>query len=1020
MHPSSIDKKEEKFESKLSCNGFSFAKGGSIKLADGVEIIQLRTLNDGYYRKDKTDKKSICVHFTAGSVNGDIPALSSEKRRVSVNYYLDRRGNIYELVPEENWAPNIGPNAIGGGTYMSKHSFSIEVSNYGPLKEANDGSFIDAYGGKYVDANEKDTYVYQLQNPFRGYKYYCKMSEKQENALALLLSYLCGKYKINPVFYDADNNPLMPSADYAKSFNGIYTHANVRSDKFDWPPEMMKSVQAKVVSMDTTGLAAELVANIQYPPERPGEGGESEGGGSGTPSNGHYSGRIRASIEKANEQTKGTEGKFYSILNNYGFYDIADANNGLTDWQRAGVPEYNQKRMTALCNAVSDMITDFLKNDDYGVLCPGVEQIIDKLDMRGSMNKTSIDSTNAALSANPLTAPSGAASTSASQALESLVAAVMGGNPFDPDLIPPLAIGFSGLPIDFANCFKPGFINPDWNFLYEHETVHSKTPYEGPDGTCYIGAGIPLATGGSAKILILKLLFSVPDVDENANPVGDSKNGVTAEQFEILRSIADKMYTELTDEEEKFELTEDQMRMSYIKYVQLVLWGAVKNPNNWAYLHWGAATHNSCPGAVKTAIMSFLKTNGVALDPKDTSGSEECLVSYLLNTGMAYLTGVEKRIPLIAFKGIKYRVDGDKNEIKTWGEKPGDPSEPTYYTDNNGVPRDNSLAQLHFTLLADLLCRLTNSTNPNAYEIRNRRIDEANLIYKEYGIEQIKFGESVIPSGVKQMALKKRHFFDVINTEFQVYENKNLELPNNPNDIKIVISNGVEGELSEMSEKTIRYLASMAKIPGVVITSLYRDPEEQARTMFNNRQRGNGARTVSYAAAGRSVDDEFDKVSIARYGKVQKLLLAEDQELALNNMIKRCSDLAKAGTPASKHGGDPNVLQAIDIGPNSTIAKFNLTEVQFKRFHVVCLDALHNGYLRKFFCPKEYGEVAKDPAFHIEVWQDKEHKHPDVVLGEMPDIMPTEKCKVRNDNLTNETVVDSVFTHDQVLKANNE
>ena len=67
--------------------------------------------------------------------------------------------------------------------------------------------------------------------------------------------------------------------------------------------------------------------------------------------NGHFSGKTKGMIDNATEKAKGTSGKFYEIMTKHGFFDIADESNGLTAWQRAGVPEYNQHRISALCDA---------------------------------------------------------------------------------------------------------------------------------------------------------------------------------------------------------------------------------------------------------------------------------------------------------------------------------------------------------------------------------------------------------------------------------------------------------------------------------------------------------------------------------------------------------------------------------------------------------------------------------------------------------------------------------------------
>ena len=687
-------------------------------------------------------------------------------------------------------------------------------------------------------------------------------------------------------------------------------------------------------------------------------------------------------IEKATEKAKGTSGKFYEIMTKHGFFDIADEANNLTAWQRAGVPEYNQHRISDLCNALAEILQDYLSNDEYGVLCPGVEGIINKLDQRGAMSAAELDGIGAALGG--LT--NGAAEATR-QSLSNLVASIQGGCKFDPDVVPPICIGFNGLPISFANAFKKGTYPPDWTFLYDHETFKSNKLYEADDGGVAIGAGIKLNTGGNARLLVLKMIFSVPDIDSEGNPVGDAKNGLTAEQFNTLYEVSDKSYSELTDEQKDFELTEGQLQLAYFKMVQLLLWGAIKNDNNWAYLHWGCVTHNSCPEAVKTAVCSYLKTNGLAVDPNICP--ESGFISYCANVGMAYLIGSTKSITLHLLPDMTY-LD-DNNQVVT--------ATPSEYGTNiiaaNGVPQNKKLAYQHFELLADILAHLTYDSNPNSYDLRVRRIDEANKIYRECGVDTIEFGK------------------------IKVYENKNIAIPLDPKNFKIL--NWAEkgaNEVSDITMDTIRYIMSKAQVPGVVITSVYRSPEAQARAMLNNRQSHNGQIAVNYGMQGREVDQQYTDVSKrVNDGVLRRLEKQSDIEEARSKMQRKCEEFMKAGTPVSNHGQDQTVVQAVDLGPTSTRKEFHYNEEQLKRINNACYEARLEGYLKAYFGPVEYGgPKVKDPAFHIEVWQDENKPHPPKSGGAAP--QPTVACFITNDNLKNKNAWDMVFTHDQTLKAN--
>ena len=721
--------------------------------------------------------------------------------------------------------------------------------------------------------------------------------------------------------------------------------------------------------------------------------------------NGHFSGKTKGMIDNATEKAKGTSGKFYEIMTKHGFFDIADESNNLTAWQRAGVPDYNQHRISDLCDAIAEMLQDYLSNEEYGVLCPGVEGIVNKLDQRGAMSAAELDGIGAALGG--LT---GGAAEATRQSLSNLVASIQGGCKFDPEVVPPICIGFSGLPISFANAFKKGSYPPDWTFLYDHETFKSNKFYEADDGSVAIGAGIKLNTGGIARLLVLKMIFSVPDVDDEGRTQGDAVNGITAEQFNTLYEVSDKSYSELTDEQKEFELTEGQLQLAYFKMIQLLLWGAIKNDNNWAYLHWGCITHNSCPEAVKTAVCSYLKTNGLAVDPKICP--ESGFISYCANVGMAYLIGSTKTMTLHMLPDMTYLDDNKKVVTATTSEYG------TNVVVANGVPQNKKLAYLHFQLIADLLSHMTYDSNPNAYELRKRRIDEANKIYRECGVDTIEFGKVPAKPVHTMPHLLKRNFGWLVKGTIKVYENKNISIPVDPKNFKIV--NWAEkgsNEVSDITMDTIRYILAKAQVPGVVITSVYRSPEAQTRAMLNNRQSHNGQIAVNYGARGREVDQQYTDVSKrVNNGVLKRLEKSSDIEEARKKMLKKCEDFLAAGTPVSNHGQDQNVVQAVDMGPASTRKEFHYSEEQLKRINNACYEARLEGYLKAYFGPAEYGgPKVKDPAFHIEVWQDKSKPHPPMSTGPAP--QPTVPCFMNNDNMKNKNAWDMVFTHDQTLKA---
>lgn len=242
MDPNKIDTIETTFATKLlDSNGTQHFLTNRIKLSDGFEIKQIRPKFSTYYYNMPTEKKAICLHFTVGNIKGDIGSLTKDGNKVSVNYVVDRQGNIYNLFDDKYWSYHLGANTIGSNATMSKQTIGIEISNYGPLKLTADGALLDSYGNLYCTLEDKD---YYKECDYRGYNYYATMTEKQEMAVAKLLNYLCEENNI-PKEFKENPDVVFKDATSAKAFTGIYLHTSVRKDKYDWPEPMINGIKTK-------------------------------------------------------------------------------------------------------------------------------------------------------------------------------------------------------------------------------------------------------------------------------------------------------------------------------------------------------------------------------------------------------------------------------------------------------------------------------------------------------------------------------------------------------------------------------------------------------------------------------------------------------------------------------------------------------------------------------------------------------------------------------------------------------
>ena len=686
------------------------------------------------------------------------------------------------------------------------------------------------------------------------------------------------------------------------------------------------------------------------------------------PTNSHYSGRMATAITRTYDSAKGREGKFYSILNSYGFYDVNDQNNGLTKEQREQVPVENQTRMSQLSTAIADMFSYFLADGDNGIITNDMQAIVDTLDIRGSANAAQLNAVGAGLSAigqGPLAPLQGI--NASRQMAEAQTTSVMGSSPFNADLIPPIAIGLDGLPVSIANTFKAGFFQPNWDFLYQQENIKSNKFYFTGDGKTRLGANIVLDQGGARRDLFIKNVFAVNTVDKNLTPLGDVKGGLTAEQFAIVKAAATMNENQIAADSKYsgFTITDAQIQASFFKYVQSTLWDVINNRQNWAHSHWGALTHNSCPEYVKTAVCSFLWTNGLSIDP--SKSSEAGFISYCVTMGIYYLTGYQYSVNMYGISGFDQTIDSTGKAVTVTTTGP--------MVASKGLPKNSTIANQYFTWIADILLRLTYSTNSTETDIRmrKRRVSEANLIYKGLGKPSVEYGASISKLDVfhGQSELKNRNFDKIMGATILRYPNEGvaggtadsgaLATPEEGS-VTIKFGSGVKSEqLSELTANVIKSLCGSAGVTEVIVTSLYRPADVQAATMFNNLQSN---KRVSYAPAGKAIVAIYDEAK-STYGLKSNEPFTDPSQISKvkGDMI----EAIKKSPPQSisKHSADPTIIQAVDISP-SRLSPTNKSE----SLRTVLLQAKADGILKAFLGPSPKGP-GSDPAYHIEVWQNE-------------------------------------------------
>jgi N-acetyl-anhydromuramyl-L-alanine amidase AmpD len=215
----------------------------------------------GYFYNQKYSKKKVVLHFTVGHLKGDLLSLTSESRgHVSTAFVVARDGMIYQLFSSAAWSYHLGRNAQGGNGNQSKISIGVEISNYGPLiKKGNElhtvySKAADPRRSKddvYCTLEDTEQYI-KLSKKYRGYQYFANYTNEQYHAIIVLLRYLTNTYDIPRKFVDEANRFKTTRAGSA-DFEGITSHVNFRSDKFDIGPAFDWERVIAGVTADTYG-----------------------------------------------------------------------------------------------------------------------------------------------------------------------------------------------------------------------------------------------------------------------------------------------------------------------------------------------------------------------------------------------------------------------------------------------------------------------------------------------------------------------------------------------------------------------------------------------------------------------------------------------------------------------------------------------------------------------------------------------------------------------------------------------
>jgi len=229
---------------------------------DGL-VIDRQYLDQDEYVRDygKIDPLGFFIHHTAGWDNpyNTVANWNKDKRgRVATQYCIGgsnvkgkeakHDGVVVECFPNNYLGWHLGKV---GKFAISKFSGGVELNNFGYLKKKDEKYYT------YVNTEVKSEFVCDLGYKFRGFQYWHAYSDKQIESLRLLILHLKDIYpKMDLVnglpkllkegVHPKDAFEFNSDAYNAKQF-GLWTHTNVRKDKFDCFPqpelvEMLKNL----------------------------------------------------------------------------------------------------------------------------------------------------------------------------------------------------------------------------------------------------------------------------------------------------------------------------------------------------------------------------------------------------------------------------------------------------------------------------------------------------------------------------------------------------------------------------------------------------------------------------------------------------------------------------------------------------------------------------------------------------------------------------------------------------------
>jgi hypothetical protein len=213
------------------------------KTNSGVIEIKKQFLPSGEYHKGPTKKDWLFLHHTAGWDNpyNVISSWGRDNRgQIATEFVLGGTkitdgsttwdGELVQAFPTGGYGWHLGT----GNNIMHRNSVGIEVCNFGWIKD----------GKTYVNTIAHTTQIVTLAKPFRGYKTWHSYSDKQIEVLRDWILFIAERDNIDvrkglPELIRSKGADAFDFMDikFVENNKGLWSHTNVRKDKYDMFPQ---------------------------------------------------------------------------------------------------------------------------------------------------------------------------------------------------------------------------------------------------------------------------------------------------------------------------------------------------------------------------------------------------------------------------------------------------------------------------------------------------------------------------------------------------------------------------------------------------------------------------------------------------------------------------------------------------------------------------------------------------------------------------------------------------------------